>query len=140
VLDVGSGGGLPGLIFAIMLPQVFFVCVDSVGKKTAFVRQAAAALRLANVEAVHSRIEAMAGAFDIVASRAFASLADFTRLTSGLLNPQGVWMAMKGKLPCGEISELAPSVRVFHVEPLQVPELNAERCLIWMTKVPPNPS
>jgi 16S rRNA (guanine527-N7)-methyltransferase len=139
VLDVGSGGGLPGLVFAVMLPQFSFVCIDSVGKKMAFVRQAAAALRLANLEAVHGRVEAMAGGFDIIASRAFASLADFTHLTVDVLNPQGVWMAMKGKVPSGEISELAPSIRMFHVEPLQIPELDAERCLVWMMQVPSNP-
>jgi 16S rRNA (guanine527-N7)-methyltransferase len=135
VLDVGSGGGLPGLIFALLLPQVSFTCVDSVGKKTAFVRQAAASMRLGNVEVVHERVESMVGGFDIITSRAFASLADFTRLTFGLLNPEGAWMAMKGKAPNEEISELAQSVRTFHVEPLRVPNLEADRCLVWMNKI-----
>ncbi len=134
VLDVGSGGGLPGLIFAIMLPRVSLVCVDSVGKKMAFVQQAAASLRLDNVEVVHGRVESMAGGFDVIASRAFASLGDFTRLTSGLLNPAGVWMAMKGKSPLDEISDLAGTVHVFHVERLRVPNLDAERCLVWIAK------
>ena len=134
VLDVGSGGGLPGLIFAIMLPRASLVCVDSVGKKIAFVRQAAASLRLDNVEVVHGRVEAMTGSFDVIASRAFASLSDFTRLTFDLLNPAGVWMAMKGRSPLDEISGLARTVHVFHVEPLRVPNLDAERCLVWMTK------
>ena len=134
VLDVGSGGGLPGLIFAIMLPWVSFTCVDSVGKKMAFVRQAAALLGLVNVEVLHDRVESIAGRFDIVTSRAFASLAEFTRLTFDLLNPEGVWMAMKGRSPSQEISELAQSVQAFHVEPLQVPNLDAERCLVWMIK------
>lgn len=133
VLDVGSGGGLPGVVVAIALPAVDVTCVDAVGKKAAFVRQAAAELRLPNLHAVHVRVEDLrAPAFDLITSRAFASLADFTRLTRRHMAPGGVWMAMKGKMPLDEQQALPPDVDVFHVEPLTVPDLNAERCLVWM--------
>jgi 16S rRNA (guanine527-N7)-methyltransferase len=133
VLDVGSGGGLPGVVVAIALPAVDVTCVDAVGKKVAFVRQAAAELRLPNLHAEHVRVEDLrAPAFDLITSRAFASLADFTRLTRRHIAPGGVWMAMKGKMPLDEQQALPPDVDVFHVEPLTVPDLNAERCLVWM--------
>lgn len=134
LLDVGSGGGLPGVVLAACLPQLQVVCVDTVAKKAAFVRQVAAELRLPNLLSVHARVEAMGGvpAFDVITSRAFASLADFTRLTRPLLAPSGVWVAMKGKTPDDEIAALGPDVEVFHVEPLHVPGLDAQRCLVWM--------
>ena len=133
LLDVGSGGGLPGVVIAAMLPAWDVTCVDAVGKKAAFVRQVAGALPLPNLHAEHSRIEALkAPPFDVVTSRAFASLADFTALTRGLLAPGGVWMAMKGRVPDDETVALAADVEVFHVEQLNVPGLDAQRCLVWM--------
>lgn len=133
VLDVGSGGGLPGVVLAIMLPALDVHCVDTVGKKAAFIRQCAGTLGLRNLHAHHARVEALAQpAFDLITSRAFAPLADFTALTGPLLAPGGTWMAMKGKRPDDEVAALPPTVEVFHVEPLQVPGLDAERCLIWM--------
>lgn len=137
VLDVGSGGGLPGVVVAIALPAVDVTCVDAVGKKAAFVRQAAAELRLPNLHAEHARVEDLqVPAFHLITSRAFASLADFTRLTRRHLAPGGVWMAMKGKMPFDEQQALPTDVDVFHVEPLNVPDLNAERCLVWMKPEP----
>jgi 16S rRNA (guanine527-N7)-methyltransferase len=133
LLDVGSGGGLPGVVIAVMLPGLDVTCVDTVGKKAAFVRQVAAALRLPNLHAEHARVEQMRqGDFDVVTSRAFASLADFTRWTRARLAPDGVWLAMKGKHPDDEIAALPADVAVFHVEPLAVPGLDAQRCLVWM--------
>lgn len=133
LLDVGSGGGLPGVVIAAMLPAWDVTCVDAVGKKMAFVRQVAGALPLPNLHAEHSRIEALkAPPFDVVTSRAFASLAGFTALTRGLLAPGGVWMAMKGRVPDDEIVALPADVEVFHVEHLIVPGLDAQRCLVWM--------
>ncbi len=133
VLDVGSGGGLPGVVVAACLPECEVTCVDTVAKKAAFVRQVAAELALPRLHAAHSRVEALRAApFDIVASRAFASLADFTRLTRHLLAPQGTWLAMKGKRPDDELAALDAGIDVFHVEPLHVPGLGAERCLVWM--------
>lgn len=133
ILDVGSGGGLPGSVLAILLPQTQVTCVEAVGKKAAFVRQVAGALGLANLTAVHARVETLKLApFDIVTSRAFSSLDNFTRWTLPLLAPEGVWMAMKGKTPDDEMRDLLPEVQVFHVEQLVVPGLQAERCLVWL--------
>jgi 16S rRNA (guanine527-N7)-methyltransferase len=133
VLDVGSGGGLPGVVLAAMFPHWQVVCVDTVGKKAAFIRQAAVELGLRNLSGEHARVEALRGApFDVITSRAFASLVDFTRLSRSLLAPQGVWMAMKGRAPTEELAALPGDIEVFHVEPLTVPGLDAERCLVWM--------
>lgn len=133
LLDVGSGGGLPGVVLAVMLPGWDVSCCDTVGKKAAFVRQVAGALALKNLHAEHARVEQLrAPPFDVITSRAFASLADFTRLTAPLLAAGGRWMAMKGKHPEAEIAALDPAVEVFHVEPLAVPGLDAQRCIVWM--------
>ena len=133
VLDVGSGGGLPGVVLAVMLPALEVTCVDTVGKKAAFIRQAAGALGLKNLHAAHARVEALADSpFDLITSRAFSSLADFTRLSRALLAPGGSWMAMKGKRPDAELAALPRDIEVFHVEQLAVPGLDAERCLVWM--------
>ena len=132
LLDVGSGGGLPGVVIAIGCPGIDVTCVDAVGKKAAFVQQVAGALGLANLHGQHGRVESIAGQFDVVTSRAFASLADFTAWSGGALAEHGVWLAMKGKLPSDELTALPPEVALFHVEPLTVPGLEAERCLIWL--------
>jgi 16S rRNA (guanine527-N7)-methyltransferase len=135
LLDAGSGGGLPGVVLAVMLPNLDVTCVDTVGKKAAFVRQVAGTLSLPNLHAAHARVEAMdSEPFDIVTSRAFASLADFARLTEERLAPGGVWVAMKGVAPEDEVRALPHTVEVFHVEPLQVPGLTAQRCLVWMRR------
>jgi 16S rRNA (guanine527-N7)-methyltransferase len=133
LLDVGSGGGLPGVVIAILDPQVDVTCVDTVGKKAAFVQQVAGELGLRNLHARHARVEQMTTApFDVITSRAFASLVDFTRLTRQHLSAHGVWMAMKGKSPTDELALLPETVDVFHVEQLAVPGLDAERCIVWM--------
>jgi 16S rRNA (guanine527-N7)-methyltransferase len=134
VLDVGSGGGLPGAVIAMLMPEVQVACVDTVGKKAAFIRQVAGELGLRNLTAVHARVEALNGHYDVITSRAFASLPDFCRLTGSLLAPQGVWMAMKGREPTDEISVLPDGLDVFHVEHLAVPGLAAERCLVWIKR------
>ena len=98
LLDVGSGGGLPGVVFAICCPDVDVSCVDTVGKKAAFVQQVAVALRLRNLRGLHARVETVSTPFDIISCRAFASLPDFvTWSRSALALPHGVWLAMKGK-------------------------------------------
>ena len=132
LLDVGSGAGLPGVVIAICCPEIRVECVDTVAKKAAFVQQAAAALALGNLRGVHDRVENLSGPYDVVTSRAFASLADFITWSSAALAEQGVWLAMKGKHPADEIAALPPEVEVFHVEQLQVPGLDAERCIVWM--------
>jgi 16S rRNA (guanine527-N7)-methyltransferase len=155
VLDVGSGAGLPGTVLAIVCPELDVTCVDTVAKKAAFIRQAAVTLKLPNLRGVHARVEGLkAEAFDIVTSRAFSSLIDFVNLTRfhvkqatlGMATGQsdtqgragegaGVWMSMKGKHPADELAALPKDVEVFHVEPLDVPGLGAERCLVWMRKL-----
>jgi 16S rRNA (guanine527-N7)-methyltransferase len=133
LLDVGSGGGLPGVVFAICCPEVDISCVDTVGKKAAFIQQAAVALKLTNLHGVHARVETLTTPFDIISCRAFASLPDFvTWSRSALAAPHGVWLAMKGKHPEDEIAALPADVAVFHVEQLAVPGLDAERCIVWM--------
>jgi 16S rRNA (guanine527-N7)-methyltransferase len=137
LLDVGSGGGLPGVVIATLLPGWQVTCADAVGKKMAFVRQVVGGLPLPNLRAEHVRIEALQAApFDVITSRAFASLADFTRLTRHLLTPGGAWMAMKGRVPDDEMAALPAGVQVFHVEQLRVPGLDAQRCLVWMREQP----
>jgi 16S rRNA (guanine527-N7)-methyltransferase len=133
ILDVGSGGGLPGVVLAALEPQWDVSCVDSVGKKAAFVRQVAGELALRNLHALHCRVEDLPGPpFDVITARAFAALPDLVRLTRPLLAPDGLWMAMKGRRPDDEVAALPADIDVFHVELLAVPGLGAERCLVWM--------
>ena len=133
VLDVGSGAGLPGVVIATLIPAFDVTCVDAVGKKASFVQQAAAELDLRNLHARHARVESLVGeSFDLITSRAFATLAEFTALTRHLLGPGGAWLAMKGKHPTNEIDALPASITVFHVEQVHVPGLDADRCLVWM--------
>ena len=136
VLDVGSGAGLPGVVWSIAEPGWDLTCVDAVAKKAGFIRQVAVELGLPRLHALHARVEDLSPTrpYDIVTSRAFASLSDFVALTRDLVAPTGCWLAMKGRVPTDEIAALPPDVRVFHVEPLTVPGLGAERCLIWLNK------
>jgi 16S rRNA (guanine527-N7)-methyltransferase len=132
LLDVGSGAGLPGIVIAICCPDITVHCVDTVGKKAAFIQQVAASLKLPNLRGVHARVESLTDQYDVISARAFASLVDFASWSVGALAEQGVWMAMKGKHPGDEIAALPTDVEVFHVEQLVVPGLDAERCIVWM--------
>lgn len=132
VLDVGSGGGLPGIVLAICRPELDVSCVDTVGKKAAFIQQVAATLKLPHLRGIHARVETLTGPFDVICCRAFASLPDFVSWSRSALAEQGVWMAMKGKHPQTEIDGLPADVNVFHVEPLAVPGLDVERCMVWL--------
>jgi 16S rRNA (guanine527-N7)-methyltransferase len=134
LLDVGSGAGLPGIVIAICRPDVVVHCVDTVAKKAAFIQQVAVSLRLPNLRGLHARVESLTESYDVVSSRAFASLVDFTNWSGAALAGHGVWMAMKGKHPEDEIATLPSSVEVFHVEQLKVPGLDAERCIVWMRR------
>jgi 16S rRNA (guanine527-N7)-methyltransferase len=134
LLDVGSGAGLPGVVIAICCPEIDVSCVDTVAKKATFIQQVAIALRLPNLHGLHARVESLQGSFDVICSRAFASLVDFTAWSSGALAAQGIWMAMKGRHPTDEMAALPPGVEVFHVEHLTVPGLDAERCMVWLRK------
>jgi len=137
VVDVGSGAGLPGLGLAIVRPDLQVVSVEAVDKKAAFQRQVAAELALTNVRVEGRRVEdvVLEGGADTVVSRAFSSLADFVNLTRHLLRPGGQWVAMKGRLPEGEIAALPADERVREIIELKVPGLNAERCVVMMAHV-----
>jgi len=137
LLDVGSGAGLPGVVIAICCPELSVDCVDTVGKKAAFIQQAATSLKVPNLRGLHDRVERLAGPYDVICSRAFASLPDFVNWSVGALAEEGVWMAMKGRHPSDEVAGLPPEVAVFHVEPLTVPGLDAERCIVRMKKAKP---
>jgi 16S rRNA (guanine527-N7)-methyltransferase len=131
LLDVGSGGGLPGVVIAIMRPDLEVSCLDAVAKKAAFVQQVSAELELPNLRGLHARVELLEGSYEVISSRAFASLPDFFNGSMNLLAPGGVWLAMKGKVPSDELAVLPKGVAVFHVEQLTVPGLDAERCIVW---------
>ena len=137
LLDVGSGAGLPGIVIAICCPDIQVDCVDTVAKKIAFIRQVGATLRLPNLQGLHARVESLVQKYDVVSSRAFASLIDFTQWSKAALGEQGIWLAMKGKDPAEELAVLPADVLVFHVEQLKVPGLDAERCIVWMRQVNP---
>ena len=130
VIDIGTGAGLPGIPLAICLPDVDFVLLDSNAKKTRFVQQVILELKLKNVAAVHARVEQYQPeqGFDIVTTRAFASLPDIVSLTSHLLNANGVLLAMKGQIPEAELRQFNATVI-----PITVPEVEAERCLVRIT-------
>ena len=133
MLDVGAGAGLPGVVVAICCPQVSVICVDAVAKKMAFVRQVATELKLSNLKALHARVETLTDKYDVITSRAFATLLDFVTGSRAALKPDtGVWLAMKAKDTSAEVVELPSDVQVFHVEQLTVPGLDAERCIVWM--------
>jgi 16S rRNA (guanine527-N7)-methyltransferase len=132
VLDVGAGGGLPAVVLAVACPQWQVSAVDTVAKKAAFIQTAAHSLGLPNLRGIHARVEDLAECYDLVCSRAFASLADFTSWSAAALKPGGVWMAMKGRVPDEELAALPPGVRVDEVQLLQVPGLEAQRCVVWM--------
>jgi 16S rRNA (guanine527-N7)-methyltransferase len=136
LLDVGSGAGLPGIVIAICCPEIRVDCVDTVAKKAAFIQQVAVTLKLPNLRGLHARVESLTEPYDVISSRAFASLVDFTNWSEKALAEQGVWMAMKGKHPSDELAALPPGVEVFHVEQLVVPGLEAERCIVWMRRRP----
>lgn len=132
LLDVGSGAGLPGVVIAICCPDIAVHCVDTVAKKVAFIQQVGVALKLHNLRSIHGRIENITDKYDVISARAFASLADLTSWSAQALAEHGIWMAMKGKVPVDELAALPQVAQVFHVEPLKVPGLDAQRCLVWM--------
>ncbi len=136
VLDVGSGGGLPGIPLAVMQPGWVITCVEPVGKKAAFIRQAAGELGLRHVDVLADRVERLRAppTHDWITSRAFGSLKLMVESTRALLAPGGRWVAMKGVRPDVEIAELPDDVTMFHVEPLAVPGMTAERCVVWIEK------
>jgi 16S rRNA (guanine527-N7)-methyltransferase len=134
ILDVGSGAGLPGVVLAIMLPAAKITCVDAVEKKMAFVRQMYGVLGVSNLSATHARIETLTRQYDVVISRAFASLSDFALNSGACVSLNGELVAMKARPTEQEFAELVSNTAwtVANIEPLHVPELQAQRCLVWM--------
>ena len=133
-IDVGTGGGFPGIPLAIALPSRQITLLDSSQKKTAFLRQAAADLKLGNVDVVCARVESWfpEHPYDWAVSRAFADLAQFAASAAHLVSPSGVLVAMKGAYPADEIAALSAAIRVREVVRLHVPGLEAERHLVIM--------
>ena len=138
LLDVGSGAGLPGVVIAIACPGVTVTCVDAVAKKSAFVRQVAAELGLVNLRAAHDRVESLHlrsdDRFDVIVARAFAALGKLVDLSDSALAAHGIWLAMKARPPMEEIAALPPTIEVFHVEQVAVPQWDAQRCIVWMRR------
>ena len=110
--------------------------MDTVGKKVAFIQQVAASLRLRNLRGIQSRVEGLTQSYDVVSCRAFAALQDFTAWSAQTLKADGMWLAMKAKRPDDELALLPASVQVLNIEPLTVPGLDAERCMVWMRDAP----
>ena len=135
MLDVGSGGGQPGIPAAVCRPDLQITLLDANTKKTSFLQQAAIELELKNVRVVSGRVEAVQGLrADVITSRAFAELADFVNWTTHLLQNGGCWAAMKGVYPAAEIDRLPDSVCVERVDKIRVPQLNAERHMVILRK------
>ncbi len=128
VIDIGTGAGLPGIVLAVCFPDIEFVLLDSNAKKTRFVQQAILELKLKNISICHNRVELYRPEhnFDIAITRAFASLEDIMRLTTHLLNNEGVLLAMKGQIPDVSMLEAAKT----ELYPLSVPGIEGERCLV----------
>jgi 16S rRNA (guanine527-N7)-methyltransferase len=136
VLDVGSGGGLPGIVLAIVRPDMKVSMIDTVHKKTAFLTQVKAELGLANVTVYTARVEQLqvSDKFDVITSRAFADLSDFVNWSSHLLADGGRYIALKGVAPKDEQKRLPAEWKVDKVEPLDVPRLGAERHLVFIER------
>jgi 16S rRNA (guanine527-N7)-methyltransferase len=139
VLDVGTGGGLPGIPLALALPNYHFILLDSVGKKIHFVTQAIAELKLSNVQAIQARVEAFPAksCFNTIISRALGTLTDMINKTEHLCCPEGQWLAMKGSYPTLELAEIAQTKPMItaKIHLLTVPGLEEQRHLVCLQKV-----
>ena len=134
VLDVGAGGGLPGMVLAISRPDMKVSMIDTVHKKTAFLNQVKAELGLSNVTVYTKRVEQLEvkTKFDVITSRAFADLSDFVNWSGHLLQEGGRFIALKGTAPAEERERLPAPWKVQKLEPLEVPGLDAERHLVYI--------
>jgi 16S rRNA (guanine527-N7)-methyltransferase len=140
VLDVGAGGGLPGIVLAIARPDLSVSLIDTVHKKTAFLKQVKAELGLANVTVYTAKVQEVAvpALFDTITSRAFADLSDFVNWSGHLLEQGGRFIALKGVAPPEEQQRLPAAWKVSALQPLTVPGLNAERHLVFIEKAKPD--
>ena len=140
LLDVGSGGGLPGIVLAICLPNLLVTTIDTVQKKVIFMRQVKGELGLDNLQIVHARVESFMPEekFEAIISRAFSELALFVKLTKHLLTKNGQWLAMKGQVPHDELATIeleSLKIKVQKIVPLAVAGLKAERHLVVLEKL-----
>jgi 16S rRNA (guanine527-N7)-methyltransferase len=136
VLDVGAGGGLPGVVLAIARPGMLVSMIDTVHKKTAFLTQVKAELELANVTVYTKKVQELevATKFDVITSRAFADLSDFVNWSGHVLAEGGQFIALKGTAPPEEQERLPKEWKVTQLRPIQVPGLQAERHLVFIQK------
>jgi 16S rRNA (guanine527-N7)-methyltransferase len=134
IADVGTGAGIPGIPLAILHPDKTFYLIDSNGKKVRFIKQTAHQLGLKNVIALHKRVESVEVKVDVVISRAFASLQDMIEGTSQLLEDNGMFFAMKGKQPQQQLEQISKTIKTVENHNIQVPGLEAERCLLCLQK------
>jgi 16S rRNA (guanine527-N7)-methyltransferase len=134
VADVGTGAGFPGLPLAVVNPRRRFTLIDSNGKKVRFVSHAARLLQLANVEALHARVESATGTFDTVIARAFAALPDLLLAVAGLCHANTRVLAMKGKWPTQELERVPAGWQVEYSRLIEVPGLGEERCVIALRR------
>lgn len=136
IIDVGTGPGLPGMPLAIAFPNKSFTLLDSLGKRVRFMTQCVHTLKLTNVTPVQSRVEEHNGEkpYDIVLSRAFASLKDMLHWCEHLVDSDGQFLALKGQFPQEEIDEVSDHFQVSRTENLTVPNLVGERHLVWLKK------
>ena len=134
VLDVGAGGGLPGMVLAISRPDMKVAMIDTVHKKTAFLNQVKAELELANVTVYTKQVQQLEvkTKFDVITSRAFADLSDFVNWSGHLLQEGGQFIALKGTAPEDERERLPAPWKVQKLQPLAVPGLDAERHLVFI--------
>ena len=144
ILDVGTGGGLPGVVLAIMRPQWSLTLIDPVHKKTAFLQQVKTQLQLDHLTVINGKVEDLPteARFDLITSRAFSSLVNFVQLSEHVLQTDGCFAAMKGVFPIEEMDALRQAFTdQWQIEPheIHVPQLNAERHLVKMTQTTPNP-
>ena len=136
VLDVGAGGGLPGIVLAIARPDMQVSLIDTVHKKTAFLKQVKAELGLANATVYTAKVQEVQvpGPFDVITSRAFADLSDFVNWSGQLLDEGGRFIALKGVAPPEERERLPAPWQITELRPIQVPGLDAERHLVFIQK------
>lgn len=142
VLDVGAGGGLPGVVLAICRPSMKVSMIDTVHKKTAFLKQVKAELELANVTVYTMKVQELevSDKFDVITSRAFADLSDFLEWSGHLLAEGGKFIALKGTAPAEEQERIPAEWKISGLQPLRVPKLGAERHLVFVERSGRNPS
>lgn len=135
ILDVGTGPGFPGLPLAILFPKLQFTLLDSNSKKIRFILQVVHQLGLKNVESIHSRVELLENRkFDVIISRAFASIQDMLELTQSLVSKTGVWLAMKGDFSEKELDDLPAYAKKISTDKVNIPDVYADRCIVELSK------